>query len=245
MKLFKVTGYSSKFELRLEHPIHLDGKYSIGLSGFYSDNYINNIPNDYKNVFGFVIKDGDKQIDQYFDINKGYYSLEDIKNIFINCLKEFKKKSNTFNENDFILKNDGPYIVIKSPVKIFVTPIIVDLLGLDDKNIEENVLTKGIKLPKLRPFDVIEIHCNLVEPSFENHKDHSHLHKESEILYTFYPNVEYGSKISEKPNEIDYVPIKNINKIQNITISIQDSEGNLLKNENIKSIVYLRFKKIF
>lgn len=245
MKLFKLISNKSKLELRLEHPIHLDDdtKYSIGLSGFYSDNFISNIPNDYKNVYGFTIKDNEKQIDQYFDINKGNYTLEEIQDMFKESLKEFKKKIDKFNEDDFILEHDGPFIKIQSPVKIYMTTVIIDLLGLNDKNIEPNILTKGIKLPKLRPFDVIEIHCNLVEPSFENHKDHSHLHKESEILYTFYPNVEYRSKISEKPNQIDYVPLKRINKIQNITISIQDSDGNLLNNENVKNIVYLRLKK--
>lgn len=245
MKLFKLSGNTSKLELRLEHPIHLDGNYSIGLSGFYTDNFILNIPNNYKNVYGFSMIDKNKTIDQYFNINKGYYTLEDIKNIFTKSLTEFKNKYDKFNENEFVLENDGPFIVIKSPVKIIMTAFIIDLLGLKEEMIEPNVLIKGIKLPKLRPFDVIEIHCNLVEPSFENHKDHSHLHKESEILYSFFPNVKYGSKISEKPNEIDYIPLKKLNKIQNIVISIQDSDGNLLINENVKSIVYLRLKQNF
>lgn len=241
MKLFKITGNTSKLELRLEHPIHLDGQYSIGLVGFYSDNFISNVPKDYKNVYGFSSVDG--KISEFYDINKGNYSLEEIKNLFIISLKEFKKKYDKFDENDFELTNKGPFILIKSPVKILLTAIICDLLGFKDGNIEPNLLIEGIKLPKIRAFDVIEIHCNLVEPSLENHDDYSHLHKESEILYSFYPNVEFGSKISVRPYEIDYIPIKNLDKIQTIFISIQDNEGNLINNEKVKNIVYLRLIK--
>ena len=77
MKLFKITGNTSKLELRLEHPIYLDGQYKIGLSGFYSDNFIPNIPKDYKYVYGFSSIYG--KISEYYDINKGNYSLEEIK----------------------------------------------------------------------------------------------------------------------------------------------------------------------
>ena len=241
MKLFKITGNTSKLELRLEHPIHLDGKYSIGLAGFYSDNFISNVPKDYKFVYGLSNNDG--TISDYYNINKGNYSLEEIKNLFVISLKEFKKKYNNFDENDFELTNKGPFLLIKSPIKIIMTAFVCDLLGMKDGNIEPNLSIVGIKLPKLRPFDVIEIHCNLVEPSFENHDDYSHLHKESEILYSFYPNVEFGSKISVRPNEIDYIPLKNIDKIQTIIISIQDSDGNLINNEKVNNIVYLRLIK--
>lgn len=232
MKLFKVTGYSSKFELRLEHPIHLDGDYCIGLGGFYSDNFVTNINQDVPNCISVTNED----VTSYHGFDKGFYTFDQIKQHFI----EFT------NDDTFEMKTILNKIQIKSPIKIFMTAIILDLLGFDESQatLEPNKVYIGTKIPKLRPFDVIEIHCNLVEPSFENHDEHSHLHKESEILYSFFPNVEYGSKISDKPNEIDYLPIKNINKIQTIIISIQDGEGNLLNNENTKTIVYLRLKKV-
>lgn len=70
MKLFKISGNSSILELRLEHPIHLeDAKYSIGLGGFYSDNFIPNIPKDYKNAYGFVVDEKDGK-GKTFDIKK-------------------------------------------------------------------------------------------------------------------------------------------------------------------------------
>ena len=239
MKLFKLTGNSSTLKLSLEHPIQLNGNYSIGLSGFYSDNFVLNFPIDVPYCYGFS---DDKNITEYYPINRGFYTIESLKNLLKDSLKQFKTKVN-FNENDFMLENIGPFIRIKSPVTIIVTAVFVDLFGFEDINIKANTLTKGIKLPKLRPFDVIEIHCNLVEPSLENHKTYSHLHKESDILYSFFPNVEYGSKISEKPNEIDYVPLRELNKIQSIEIKIQDENGNLLNNSDVKNIVYLRLRK--
>lgn len=237
MKLFKITGNTSKIKLRLEHPIYLEGKYSIGLSGFYSDNFVFNLKEDAPYCIGLT----ENNITLYYGFKKGYYTFEEFKERIIGFIKEFMKDKY---KNDFEMNIVSNKIQIKTPVQIIFKAIVIDLIGFDKSQniLEPNKIYLGNRIPKFRPFDVIEIHCNLVEPSFENHDEHSHLHKESEILYSFFPNVAYGSKISEKPNEIDYVPIKNLDKIQNIIITIQDSEGNLLNN-NAKSIVYLRLKK--
>lgn len=243
MKLFKISGNSSKLELRLEHPIHLEGNYSLGLSGFYSDNYILNFTENAPYCISFT----HNNLTKYYGFNKGFYTFDEIEKYFKKFLLEFKQsdKSLTFNENELEFKKVLNKIQIKSPVKMLLKAIVLDLLGFDElqANIEPNKIYLGNKIPKFRPFDVIEIHCNIIESSLENNKENSHLHRESEILYSFFPNVAFGSKISEKPNEIDYIPLKKLNKIQTIIISIQDNEGNLLNTENSKNIVYLRLKK--
>src|SRR5436190_3319310 len=245
MKLFKITGNNSKLILKLTNPIHLDdGDYSIGLSGFYSDNFIKNIPNDLDACFGFR----SEKSETLYDISSGYYTVESIKERIKECLIEFKKKYKLeFNEDNFYLESVNNLISIKSPITLLIDKYLSKLLGFDGVNEDEllvinaNESQVGDKLPKLRPFDVIEIHCNLVEYSHEKYDEHKH--KDSEILYSFFPNVAYGSKISEKPFQIDYISTKNINKIQEIIITIEDGEGNLLNNEKINNIVYLRLKK--
>lgn len=84
--------------------------------------------------------------------------------------------------------------------------------------------------PKLRPLDAIEIHCNIAEPAILNHSFKPHSHEEADIIYTFFPEVIYGGKISEKVSHVIFVPIKNHieKKIDVIIIHITDENGNLI-----------------
>lgn len=243
MKLFKLSGNSSKLELNLEHPIHLDNDkiYYLGLNGFYSDNFIFNFPNTDSKCIRIFYTDNKKQAEMFYPFYAGFYSISDIKREIMKKIKNFTETNSlNINENSFELTNKNNKILIKTPIPLEFKKHFSDILGID-RNIDSNKEIIGKSMPKLRPFDVLEIHCNLLETSFENHNDEN-LHKESEILYSFFPNVTYGSKISEKPNEIDYIPIrKNIRKIQNIIITIKDEKGNLINNE-ANNIVYLRLK---
>lgn len=240
MKLFKLTSTTSKLEINLEHPINLksDKNYSLGLNGFYSDNFICNFISTDNSAI--QISHNNNKFYLNYPLYEGYYSLEDLKKEFIIKIKSYKDTNKlNINENDFILTTKNNKIMIKSPLEIDLSISLANMLGLN-KNVEKDKEIEGKDVPKFRSFDVIEIHCNIIEPSIENHNI---LHKESEILYSFYPNVEYGSKISEKPYKIDFIPIrKNINQIKNIIITIQDGNGNILNNPDVNNIVYLRLK---
>ena len=97
----------------------------------------------------------------------------------------------------------------------------------------------------MRPFYVIEVHCNLVEHSFVNHDTHWHKHDETEILYHFFPNVLHGYKISETPEEKFYVPLKKgLNTIREIKVSIKDQDNQLLVNDGVNNIVYLSLIRV-
>src|SRR5436190_23185725 len=94
---------------------------------------------------------------------------------------EFKKKHQLdLNEDDFYLESVNSLIVIKSPITLLIDKHLSKLLGFDgvseDELLEINAdeLQVGVKLPKLRPFDVIEIHCNMVEYSHEKYDEHKH-----------------------------------------------------------------------
>lgn len=79
----------------------------------------------------------------------------------------------------------------------------------------------------MRISDVIENHCSLVEPSFTNYSVEVYKYEESEILciYSFFPNENYRHKISEKPNEIHYVPLrKDLRQIIDFIVTIQDEK---------------------
>lgn len=73
--------------------------------------------------------------------------------------KEAKKQ---YNVNDFKINiNVDMKLVIKSPMAENVSYLI----GFDGKQMKKT----GTEMQKLRPFDGIVIHCNLVEPFITNH----------------------------------------------------------------------------
>ena len=249
MRLFKLAGNQSTIRLMLEHPIHLDEdkNYMLGLVGFYSDNFISNVNEDISNAFAFRKDKGGFN----FPIFRNQYSFHDFEQRFKECLKIYldtlpKEIRDNYNIQDFeLIVNPDLKVRIKTPVEFWLDSPISKLLGFGDKllKIKSNHEKSGEDYPKLRPFDVIEIHCNLIEPSITNHTSDIYKHNESEILYSFFPNVGYKQKISEKPNEIHYVPIgKDIKQIKDIIISIQDGRGNLLKNVAANNIIYLNLK---
>lgn len=239
MKLFKIIGSTSELSLNLAHPIFLDENinYKIGLVGFYSDNNICNVLED--SHITFEIEKSDKsKFNNTIKISKGFWSITELNNHIKKQLKDDKF---------YIKGNDESKIIICSPHHFKLDNNLRKLLGFEtfskneiEKSFKSLTEHKGKYKPNLRPFDVIEIHCNLVESSFTNHNTLEHVHEETEILYSFFPNVSYRSKISESPSEIFYVPIKKgTNKIQKIKISIKNERDELLKNENVMNIIYL------
>lgn len=239
MKLFKIVGSTSELSLNLAHPIFLDENinYKIGVVGFYSDNNICNVLED-SNIT-FEIEQPDKsKLNNIIKISKGYWSIIELNNYI---KKELK------NDKFYIKGNNESKIIIYSPYPFKLDNNMRNLLGFEI--LSKNEIEKPFKIlsehegkykPKLRSFDVIEIHCNLVESSFVNHNTNEHVHEEIDILYSFFPNVPYGSKISERPSEIFYVPIKKgTHKIQKINISIKNERQELLNNKNVTNIIYL------
>lgn len=68
------------------------------------------------------------------------------------------------------------------------------MLGFGNEGLAKfkaNKTKKGTNLTKLRPFDVTEIDCNLVEPSITNHSSDPHKHEEKKILYSFFTDIAY------------------------------------------------------
>ena len=234
MKIIKVTGSNNELSLKLAHPLFLDENinYKIGVFGFYSDNNICNIDKDL--IISFKVKDITKTI----NLQKGFWSVSEIDN--------FVKKE-LANDKFYVKTNNDKRIEIFSPYPFDLHNDLRYILGFEIP--DENEIVTSFKsdqthvgkfLPKLRPFNVIELHCNLVESCLTNHSLNEHVHEETDLLYSFFPNVSFGSKISEKPAEILYVPIrKDIRRIQKIDLSIRNERHELLKNENVNNIIYL------
>lgn len=251
MKLFKLVGKESVLRLHLEHPIHLDDDvdYRLALTGFYSGNNIYNLKTDGKIYFWTALHTPKTDLASYikeFTIPKGYWTLDRLQS----ACREFLKGLGIAVEYDtFRLFKENSKVAIHSPLKLYLDPSICNLLGYKpckshsgDINSYHNLNDKIIALnpPNLRAMDVIEVHCNIVERSFVNHSTTWHRHDETEILYTFFPNVPHGYKISETSQEKFYIPLKTgLNKIQEVVITLKDHNNELIVNDDVTNIVYL------
>ena len=65
------------------------------------------------------------------------------------------------------------------------------LLGSTKDIIDEDKNSENV--PRLGTFEVISVHCNLVNNSYQ---------QASRVLFTFVPNKQYGQLISISPNSL-------------------------------------------
>ena len=71
----------------------------------------------------------------------------------------------------------------------------------------EATLTPNIDIKEtVKPFSVIEWHCNITEYSYTNHDDHPHLHKHNELLHiSFVDNNFHDSPVYKEISKKNYV----------------------------------------
>lgn len=244
MVLLKITGHSSELTLRLEQPLRLSAGAKLALDGIYTDNNIANLVNDSKIYFWGMQPTAD---DETLVVKKGYWTL---KSLEAECRRFFKSSSFVVDANQFIMTKVDGKVSITSPVRFYFDPTLSKLLGfaylqgftrtVENYFYEANVPVAAKYKSSLRPVDVIEVHCNLVVPSFSKHDEYAHRHVETGLIYQFSPDVPHGNKISEKPSERLYVPLReNIRYINHITVSITDQSSQPLLNKNSAYTIYL------
>ena len=96
-----------------------------------------------------------------------------------------------------------------------------DIINADENS--ENV-------PRLENVEVILVHCNLVNNSYQ---------QASRVLFTFVPNKQHGQLISISPNSLVFLNTMNT-KFSEIEIWITDQNNNSLEiedNVNISLII--------
>ena len=96
-----------------------------------------------------------------------------------------------------------------------------DIIDADKKS--ENV-------PRLENVEVILVHCNLVNNSYQ---------QASRVLFTFVPNKQYGQLISTSPNSLIFSKTTNT-EFSEIEICYTDQNNNSLEiedNVNISLII--------
>lgn len=198
------------------------GEWSIGLVDFTTYNSIPNVERNVNNKIHFVNQDA-------IELPTGSYEIEDIDAYCQDRIRppaQFKIRANnntlkaevyTTEEVDFTKESSiGPTLGFNK------------LLKPMDKWQESDLPVDIIKV------NVIRIGCSIVRGTFDNGV-------ESHTIYEFYPLVEPGFKIVEKPSNVIYLPVS-VKQLSNITVTITDQEGRLInfRGETINVRLHLQ-----
>ena len=101
-----------------------------------------------------------------------------------------------------------------------LTPETMKLLGSTESKITK--YKNGENVPHLEIVELVLIHCNLVNNNYQ---------KSSRILYTFVPNIEFGSLLEISPP--NYIFLKTFNsEFQEIKVWFTDQHSRPLEVED-------------
>ena len=128
-----------------------------------------------------------------FDLPEGSYSISDIQEYFEYVIK----KHETIEVNPPMqmypnkIKNRIVF-KMKTGYKIeLLSPETMKLSGSAKKHADKD--KDGEDIPKIEPAEVVLVHCNLVNNSYQ---------KASKALFTFVPNKQFGQLITTSPHSL-------------------------------------------
>ena len=162
-----------------------------------------------------------------FDLPDGLYNISEIQDY----IEYIIKKHETIGENAPILIYANTRIVfkIKTGYKLeLLSKETMKLLGSTSSIIDSDKNSENV--PKLENVEVVLVHCNLVNNSYQQH---------SRVLFNFLPIKRYGQLISTSPHSLVF--LKTVNKeFSKIEIWFTDQNNNALEiedNVNISLII--------
>ena len=79
-----------------------------------------------------------------------------------------------------------------------LSPETMKLLGSTKKDVDQD--KDGEDVPKLESVEVVLVHCNLVNNSYQ---------QASKVLFTFVPNKQFGQLITISPHSLTMLKINN------------------------------------
>ena len=128
-----------------------------------------------------------------FDLPDGSYSISDIQDYFEFIIK--KHEALTENPPIQIYPNKIKNRIIfkvKTGYKLeLLSPETMKLLGSTKKDVDKD--KNGEDVPKLESVEVVLVHCNLVNNSYQ---------QASKVLFTFVPNKQFGQLITISPHSL-------------------------------------------
>ena len=210
-------------------PLELtDGEWYVGLLDFTTYNSIPNIVEGKNNVF--PLQKGREWI--HVELPTGAYEIEDIE-MYLKKVFLTHTASIVLQPNNNTLKCE-----LKSNVNIDFSQSdhsIGPLLGFTEKRLlQKHILHTSDAPVNIIKVNTIRIRCNIVQGSYKNGED-------DHTLHSFYPTVEPGFKIVEKPTNVIYLPV-NVERVDTIVLSIVDQDGDPVdfRGETITARLHLK-----
>ena len=157
-----------------------------------------------------------------FDLTDGSYNISEIQDY----VEYIIKKHETIGENAPILVyantiNNRIVFTIKSGYKLeLLSKETMKLLGSTWTNIHADKNSENV--PKLENVEVVLVHCNLVNNSYQQH---------SRVLFTFVSTKRYGQLISISPHSLVFLKAMNT-EFSEIEIWFTDQNNNALEIED-------------
>ena len=165
-----------------------------------------------------------------FDLPDGSYNISEIQEY----IEYIIKKHETVGETVPILIyantiNNRIVFKIKSGYKLeLLSNETMKLLGSTKNIIDSDKNSENV--PRLENFEVVFVHCNLVNNSYQQH---------SRVLFTFVPTKQYGKVISISPHSLVFLKTMNM-EFSEIEVWFMDQDNNALEiedNVNISLII--------
>ena len=231
-----VSGSESRFTTRFNPPIQLNEtkSYEMGLQNL--DTYYS-FPNidETNNLFKYEASRGIHQ----FRLPVGSYTLSEINDAVQKGLKENGHENLiTLSANTVTLKTILKIISEKSvAIRVDFTPnnSIGKTLGFNrqkytrDYQESENVV------------DILKVNTVMVESDIISGSYVDGTTKP--VIYSFFPNVDPGHKIVEKPNHPVYLPVT-MRTIDSITTTLTDQDGNELNTRGERITIRYHIKEV-
>ena len=221
------TNESNKFIYQLTDKLNLKtpNNKNIGLINLSVYNTWKNIKSEYNNKF----KISAPTWNDTFDLPDGSYSVSDIEDYFEFIIK----KHETLAENPPIqiypnkIKNRIVF-KIKTGYKLeLLSPETMKLLGSTKKDVDKD--KDGEDVPKLESVEVVLVHCNLVNNSYQ---------QASKVLFTFVPNKQFGQLITISPYSLTMLKTTN-SEFPSIQVCFTDQNNRPLEIEDSINITLI------
>ena len=164
-----------------------------------------------------------------FDFPDGSYLVSDIQDYFEFIIK----KQETLAKNSPIqiypkkIKNRIVFKVKTSYKLELLSPETMKLLGSTKKDVDKD--KDGEDVPKLESVEVVLVHCNLVNNSYQ---------QASKVLFTFVPNKEFGRLITISPHSLTMLKTTNT-EFQSIQLWFTDQNNRPLEIEDSVNITLI------
>lgn len=210
------TGKSSVNVVNLNPPILLspDYSYSCALLDFNVYFSVFNVRSSNNRLWYDVGGD----MFSYISIEPGAYEMDAIIKLLKN---QMKKVDPNIKFNLEYSKNTLKASITCSHALDFTRKNSIHrLMGFDDSLVMANATLKATRVVDINKINAIRIDCNIVTNSFLNDKS-------THTLHQFFPDVEAGYKINERPRNLIYMPITT-KEIGTIQIAVCDQNGKLI-----------------